>query len=435
MSIYHFYHGKDENKGLELKQQRQNISSFIKAQFSAENLVFFIGSGCSVPAIPLMSDTMHNIITRHDDILCVIKKFLNTKDVNYLIDKLDDKEPSLDDKKPSKEKIAKLCKDNNLKTIAELYNFINQSQLSNREQLLKTFEDFYSSFSDIESLLNWIQNGLSFNPDNEKLSNVYQNLKKEFMDSIPKANSDLYKKEVFQTYSDFYKFVFSKRTEESSKISIFTTNYDLFNEYSLEANNIAYTTGFPSTLAKRFDVNQFRYRLVDDTNRYKDKWQPVFKEANLYKIHGSINWVSRDDGFLYQSDSTEEGDVVVIYPTMLKHKETAQAPYSELFREFSNCLQKKNTTLFVMGYGFPYEHINTIISQNLKNQDFNLIIFGDKDEDKLNNFYEEFKNRDLHLIGGQFDNNKQAHHFKVISEEFLNYQKQFLDDVGRNRNE
>lgn len=42
MSIYHLYKGKDENDGLDLEQQKQNISSFIKAQFSAENLVFLL---------------------------------------------------------------------------------------------------------------------------------------------------------------------------------------------------------------------------------------------------------------------------------------------------------------------------------------------------------------------------------------------------------
>lgn len=428
MSIYHLYKGKDENDGLDLEQQKQNISSFIKAQFSAENLVFFIGSGCSVPAIPLMSQTMKAIIGKHDDILCVIKKFLDTKNVNLLID-------SLDDKDILKGVIVQSCKSHSLETIADLYNYIIQTQLLEKEQLLEIYENFCSSFSDIESLLNWIQNGLNFSPNNEQLLNAFKILKDEFIASIPKLDSDSYKGDVFQTYADFYKFVFSNRTEESSKISVFTTNYDLFNEYSLEANNIVYTTGFPSTLAKRFDINQFKYRLVDDTNRYKDKWQPVFKEANLYKIHGSINWISGEDGFLYQSNSTvTNDDVVVIYPTMLKHKETAQAPYSELFREFSNCLQKKNTTLVVMGYGFPDEHINTIISQNLKNQDFNLIIFGNKNESKLNDFYEEFKNRDLHLIGGQFDN-KNAHRFNVISEEFLNYQKQVLSDVEEDNNE
>ncbi|HEM5332236.1 TPA: SIR2 family protein, partial [Streptococcus suis] len=344
MSIYHFYQGKDENEGLDLEQQKQNISSFIKSQFSAENLVFFIGSGCSVPAIPLMSQTMKTIIGKHSDILCVIKKFLNTKNVSLIIN-------SLDDKEILKEEIVRLCESHGLETLAGLYDHIIKSQLWNKEQLLEIYENFCSSFSDIESLLNWIQNGLNYNPSDEELLNAFRVLKDEFIASIPKLDSDLYKGDVFKTYADFYKFVFSNRTEGSSKISVFTTNYDLFNEYSLEANNIVYTTGFPSTLAKRFDINQFKYRLVDDTNRYKDKWQPVFKEANLYKIHGSINWISGEDGFLYQSNSTVTDDVVVIYPTMLKHKETAQAPYSELFREFSNCLQKKNTTLIVMGYG------------------------------------------------------------------------------------
>lgn len=427
MSIYHFYRGIDEIEELDLEQQKQNISNLIKLQFSAENLVFFIGSGCSVPAVPLMSSTMNDIIKNHSDILGVIKIFLHTKNVSLLID-------SLDEENVLKEEIVRLCESNSLTTIADLYNCIDQSQLWNRDKLLEIYENFCSSFSDIESLLNWIQNGLSFDPNNVQLANAFKVLKDKFIASIPKYDSDLYKQGVFQTYTDFYKFVFSNRSEESSKISVFTTNYDLFNEYSLEANNIVYTTGFPSTLAKRFDINQFKYRLVDDTNRYKDKWQPVFKEANLYKIHGSINWVSGEDGFLYQSDSSVEDDIVVIYPTMLKHKETAQAPYSELFREFSNCLQKKNTTLVVMGYGFPDEHINTIISQNLKNQDFNLIIFGDKNENKLNDFYEEFKNRDLHLIGGKFDN-KNAHHFNVITEEFLNYQKQIENDMREDNNE
>lgn len=170
MSIYHLYKGKDENDGLDLEQQKQNISSFIKAQFSAENLVFFIGSGCSVPAIPLMSQTMKAIIGKHDDILCVIKKFLDTKNVNLLID-------SLDDKDILKGVIVQSCKSHSLETIADLYNYIIQTQLLEKEQLLEIYENFCSSFSDIESLLNWIQNGLNFSPNNEQLLNAFKILK------------------------------------------------------------------------------------------------------------------------------------------------------------------------------------------------------------------------------------------------------------------
>ena len=122
MSIYHFYQGKDENERLDLEQQKQNISSFIKAQFSAENLVFFIGSGCSVPAIPLMSQTMKTIIKKHDDILSVIKEFLKTKNVGLLIN-------SLDDKDTLKEELLKLYEDPRLGTIGDLNKYIIQNQL------------------------------------------------------------------------------------------------------------------------------------------------------------------------------------------------------------------------------------------------------------------------------------------------------------------
>lgn len=135
MSIYHFYQGKDENEGLDLEQQKQNISSFIKAQFSAENLVFFIGSGCSVPAIPLMSQTMKTIIGKHGDILFVIKQYLDTKNVNLLIN-------SLDDKETIKGEIVRLCESHSLETIADLYNHIIKSQLCDKEELLEIYENF-----------------------------------------------------------------------------------------------------------------------------------------------------------------------------------------------------------------------------------------------------------------------------------------------------
>lgn len=114
---------------------------------------------------------------------------------------------------------------------------------------------------------------------------------------------------------------------------------------------------------------------------------------------------------------------------MLKHQETAQSPYSELFREFSTVLQKQNTTLIVMGYGFPDEHINNIISQNLQNQDFNLIIFGDISEDKMKEFYKKFEKKiNLHIIGGQIDSGIKGHYFDVIVKEYLSHNR--MNEIG-----
>lgn len=415
MAIYRMYRGKNQIEKLNVEEQKKDTSNFIQRKISSKNLVFFVGSGCSVPAIPLMSVTMGKLL-EDDDISNIVKKFLDTKSIECL------NRYEVQEDNNFISEIKRKYEKKNIRTIGDV---LNNEYLQKKEKakFVKIYENFYQSFTNIEELLNWIQNGLNFNPFNLELLNVYTKIKKQFIETIPTCGSEEYTNNsiVFQTYENFYKFIFMNRTEENSKLAIFTTNYDLFNEYGLEVNNIVYTTGFPYTLLKKFDINQFKYRLVDDTDRYKDKWQPVFKEANLYKIHGSINWNSGEDGSLYQSDSVNNVDSVVIYPTMLKHKETAQAPYSELFREFSNCLQKKNTTLIVMGYGFPDEHINTIISQNLKNPDFNLIIFGDINEEKIGNFYEEFKNKSIYLIGGEIesDNTEKVHHFKFIVNNFF----------------
>lgn len=417
-NLYHKFKGQDLNEDLDLEQQKQQISNFIKRSLLSKNLAIFIGSGCSVPEIPLMSKTMFEIL-EDDKILSIVKKFLDGKKVDIFLKYLSDRRNWEDE--DVENEISSLLSD--LEQVES--SLIGELKDKNDTKYIKYLEDFYRNFSDIESLLNWIQNGISYDPNDKDLIDVFDSVKSKFIATIPTQTSLKYNSGVFETYSNFYNHIFKSRSIESPKVSIFTTNYDLFNEKALEANNIIYTTGFTSGLIPKFDINQFKYRLVDDTDRYKDRWQPISNEANLYKIHGSINWKTLSEGELHQvegkPDEDEDNKTVVIYPTMLKHRETAQAPYSELFREFANTLQRKNTTLIVMGYGFPDEHINTIISQNLKNQDFTLIVFGDDIENNMKKFYEEHENSNIHLIGGNLNDEQKGHFFNVIVDEFLSY--------------
>lgn len=361
--LYH-YQGINDNIDTidELDNQIREIGNFLKESLQANNLAFFIGSGCSTPAIPMMGATMHEILSKpqNKDILSKVEEYTQT--------------------------------------------------------------EYKDNFSDIEGFLNWLQSGISFERNvrkKSKLRSLFNKMKKEFIGTIPNIDDNKYlESNTMDTYTQFYKFIFNYRNLESSKLSIFTTNYDLFNEIALGNNNFSYTTGFTTELKQSFDINRFKYRLVDDTERYKDRWQPVKKEVNLYKLHGSINWSQDDRGNLSQGNYIK-GETV-IYPTMLKHQETAQSPYSELFREFSTILQKPNTTLVIMGYGFPDEHINNIIAQNLQNQDFNLIVFGNINEEKMNMFYKTFnKKNNIHIIGGELDDGRKGHYFDVITNEYL----------------
>ena len=425
--IYHYENNKNIFKGLDENQQIIKLKEFVNKYFVSKNLVIFIGSGCSSGAIPLMSKTMSDILEKHKNVYKKVKEFINAKDLDYLTKGLQScKKWLTDDESKKVDDLLKEIKSRN-GTIAKFLN----GQPNEYKDLIE--KHIYKSFSDIESLLNWLQSGLSFQPNNKNLKKVIRTLKSEFLKTIPALDDDKYKdNETINTYNKFYQSVFKYRTELSNKINIVTTNYDLFNEYSLESNRIVYSTGFENNLYRNFNVNSFKQRLVDDTNRYKDVWQPTSKEANLLKIHGSINWTSDESGKLIQKDLFKQSDEeIIIYPTMLKHRQTAQAPYSELFREFANVLQVPNTVLIVMGYGFPDEHINNIISQNLKHQDFTLIVFGDTSEDNMKKFFDEFKTQDgFHLIGGNTScDGVKAHYFNYIVDEIINYVP--MDESGQ----
>lgn len=417
--IYHYENNEDILEGLDENQQIIKLKEFINKHFVSKNLVIFIGSGCSSGAIPLMSKTMSDILEKHKNVYKKVKEFINAKDLDYLTKGLQScKKRLTDDESKKVDDLLKEIKSRN-GTIAKFLN----GQSNEYKDLIE--KHIYKSFSDIESLLNWLQSGLSFQPNNKNLKEVIRTLKSEFLKTIPALDDDKYKDNgTINTYNKFYQSVFKHRTELSNKINIVTTNYDLFNEYSLESNRIVYSTGFENNLYRNFNVNSFKQRVVDDTNRYKDVWQPTSKEANLLKIHGSINWTSDESGQLIQKDLFKQSDEeIIIYPTMLKHRQTAQAPYSELFREFANVLQVPNTVLIVMGYGFPDEHINNIISQNLKHQDFTLIVFGDTSEDNMKKFFDEFKTQDgFHLIGGDTScDGVKAHYFNYIVDKIINY--------------
>ncbi|UVI82405.1 SIR2 family protein [Staphylococcus aureus] len=342
MEIYHLNKESDVLADLVLDKKQEQVSKFINKHLSANNLAIFIGSGCSTGAVPLMSTTMKNILEENNNVLYYVKKFLKFKEIKEFLNYIDENSETQEKESNVLYKIKNQLKNRNFKNLAEYCRWLDTEGSDNKVEILKILDFYYQNYSNIEELLNWIQNGLHYDNSNEELKDVFTTLKRRFIQTIPKVGDEKYRTKTYEIYKDFYRYVFHKRTERKSKVSIFTTNYDLFNEYALENNNIIYCTGIQNTIQKKFDINQFKYRVVDDTNRYKEKWQPVSKEANLYKIHGSINWKSDDKGDLCQLDyRDDDDDQVVVYPTMLKHKETAQAPYSELFREFSNCLQKK----------------------------------------------------------------------------------------------
>ena len=178
---------------------------------------------------------------------------------------------------------------------------------------------------------------------------------------------------------EIYKGFYSKITQRSRKapISIFTTNYDLFNEIALDELGFSYNNGFSGTYRRKFNPISYNYMYVENMNLHRDVWERVASFFNLVKLHGSISWIRRDDEIWEQDyKDIKDDETVMIYPTPLKDRSTLMTPYSDLFRTMENRIVQKNSALVVLGYSFSDDHINRVILNGLSVPTFRLVVFG-----------------------------------------------------------
>ncbi|TCS67201.1 SIR2 family protein [Phaeobacter sp. B1627] len=152
--------------------------------------------------------------------------------------------------------------------------------------------------------------------------------------------------------------------ERRDAIHFVTTNYDTLIEDALSLERIPYADGFSGGAIAAWDERLFEAASTDQ--RLK---------AIITKLHGSIDWyrsgeengrvfrVRYDD--IYPSRSNENGNVV-IYPQSTKYMASREDPFGNLFQRFRSLLSyERQQVLFVCGYSFGDDHIDSIISQHL----------------------------------------------------------------------
>lgn len=217
-----------------------------------------------------------------------------------------------------------------------------------------------------------------------KYTNKIKTINKFIFDRV--CNTE-YSRELLQLYKEFYLRIVKKTRQVP--VNVFTTNYDLYNENALDELGFMYNNGFLGSARRIFNPNSYNYVVVENLGLSRDVWKSVSNFINLYKIHGSINWIKEDKSETDTPNILEKDieliqnrgkfDSLMIYPTPQKDRTTLMVPYSDLFRMMQNNLLKKNSILISLGYSFSDEHINRIILNALSVYDFRLVIFGDSD--------------------------------------------------------
>jgi hypothetical protein len=168
----------------------------------------------------------------------------------------------------------------------------------------------------------------------------------------------------------------SMQNRESTN-EIFTTNYDLIIEKSLESIRVPYFDGFVGSYEPFFWQES-----VEKSIRKTDMTQTWIR---LWKIHGSLSWFWKTNATQTShkvirlgkiEKIEEEKNEIVIYPSKDKYDSSRRQPFLVYFDRLKNYLLDGELLFVFSGYSFLDQHINEIIFNCLRqNNRLNAIVF------------------------------------------------------------
>lgn len=155
----------------------------------------------------------------------------------------------------------------------------------------------------------------------------------------------------------------------SHPAEIYTTNYDLIIERSLEIAEVPYFDGFLGTVEPYFSDITVEYEDAPHLTRASapPNW------TRLWKLHGSISWRSMTEPLtgvrrvvrLPRHDSGSN-DEFMIFPSKEKYADSRKLPFVALQDRLRRATSSGECMLIVAGYSFGDEHLNEIIFRSLR---------------------------------------------------------------------
>ncbi len=188
--------------------------------------------------------------------------------------------------------------------------------------------------------------------------------------STSEATADLSKTKKFFAWLNMQNRDYSKE--------VFTSNYDLIIEKSLEEISIPYFDGFVGSYEPFF--------WQESIDRFVDKPDLTQSWIRLWKIHGSLSWFWKKNKATGSHNVIRAGIItdiekmdneLVIYPSKEKYDSSKKQPFVAYFDRFKNVLLNGELLFIFTGYSFSDQHINEIVFNSLRqnNRLFILVFF------------------------------------------------------------
>lgn len=222
---------------------------------------------------------------------------------------------------------------------------------------LSQFEEFKSKldyFKDLETTL--LNINLRKNVLSEIISATWQLVNSQDLLAFEKLLAD---DSIKFPLSELIKHLLSS---SQKKVSILTTNYDRLAEYAASLANAFICTGYTQNYIGFFSkaIHQQDFSKLKGFNG----------QVNIWKVHGSLDWFSReDDSYVHlpsRLNILENHKPLIITPGLSKYLETQLEPFRTIFTEADNEIERANTFLCI-GYGFNDIHVQPKLITQIKN--------------------------------------------------------------------
>jgi hypothetical protein len=168
----------------------------------------------------------------------------------------------------------------------------------------------------------------------------------------------------------------------NTSIPIFTLNYDNTIELLAKHNHIQIFDGF------------------SEENYFISKWPENEPGIHLYKLHGSVTWITNNNNDILKITNKESRNFNI--PTLVfgqRDKLRSDGPFLDLLFEFKKQLENINK-LIVIGYSFGDIHINKYLKEWIKDKNNQLIIVNGE-KFKFDYIKHEFLNNERITNSGQ----------------------------------
>ena len=155
---------------------------------------------------------------------------------------------------------------------------------------------------------------------------------------------------------------------------IFTLNYDLIIEKSMESLQVPYFDGFVGAYEPFFHTQSVEE--IDHESKLPNIW------TRLWKLHGSLGWYWKQENNtarvvrLGAQIPNVDLDELVIYPSKDKYESSRKQPFLTYLDRLRNYLKDGEMFFMISGYSFADDHVNEVIFNALKqNNRLNAICF------------------------------------------------------------